>query len=52
MIEVVGGVPRHADALHHPAGAQVAGGGEGDDLAQAQTAEAVLDARLRAASVA
>lgn len=39
MIEVVGGIPHHADPLHDPSGAVVAGHRERDDLGHIERVE-------------
>lgn len=39
VVEIVGGVPHHAEALHHATGATIVGNGERDDLGQVESVE-------------
>ncbi len=48
MVEVVGGVVGHAQALHDRLGTGVGDGGQGDDLFQAQFLKAEAQAFARA----
>src|SRR5262245_32969389 len=47
VIEVVGRVAAHAEPVHHAPRAVVAGGGEGDDLVEAESSEAVVQGGAR-----
>ena len=51
MVEVVGRVAGHAEALHDPARALIGGYRQGNDLLQTELIEAVIE-RALAASVA
>src|SRR6266545_1736049 len=50
MVEVVGGIMSHAELFHHPAGAQIAGDGEGHDFFKPKNLKSIIHHCTRAFS--
>ena len=48
MVEIVGGVVRHAELFHHAARAQISGEGERDEARELERIEGVIDDGARA----